>query len=787
MSAARDRDDQTVHVPRPLTSFIGREQELAVASDRLRRDDVRLLTLTGPGGVGKTRLAIRVAERMAPEYPHGIWFVPLAAVRDPALVASTIARTLEVPETGDRPIVERIAASLADRRGLLILDNFEHVLGAGPLLIELLAACPGLTMLVTSRTVLRLSGEHAVAVPPLSLPRLGGLTGTNGDAVQSMVDASEAVRLFLARASAADAAFALTSDNAADIAALCARLDGLPLAIELAAARVPTLPPQALLRRVDQRLRLLTGGVRDHPVRLRSMRDAIAWSYDLLSAEEQALFRRLAIFVGSFTLEAAEAVCKDDSVPRPDVLDGIGSLYDKSLLRQVTGLDGEPRYQMLETVREFGVEQLNACGEESMLRDAHLAWALACVEQVCPAIYVHRTAAELDRLEPEHDNLRAALTWALERRDAEAALRISGALRDFWYLRGYIREGHRWLGAGLAIGDEVPPAHRARALLALGEFANDLGDSDRGTAALRESLELSRALGDRLSTGVALDLLGCHAEDQGDYATAERLMTEARACFEAVGGRYWLISQSTFHLGVIAQGQGHLDLAMARYEEAQRLARAHEDHFNIANTLWYQGLVHCARGELARAAEALDEALAMERALGSLAGAAPFFANFAVLAVAAGQFEAAARLLGTAEGACDRRGMWFGLPERIDYDRARTVAQAQLGEAVFRAAWDVGWSRSIEEAAADIELVLATARSRSTPCTPSSLGAAAGLTAREMEVLRLVAAGHSNREIADALFISVPTVKRHLTNILGELELPSRSALNTYAHSHGLV
>ena len=346
------------HLPQPLTSFIGREREVATVVNLLRREHVRLVTLTGPGGVGKTRLAIRVAEIAVTDFLDGVWFVPLATVRDPALIASTIARALGIQETADRSFEEGIGAFFAGRREMLVLDNYEHVLDAAPLVTELLAACPALTVLVTSRSTLRLSGEHDISVPPLAsldperLPPLDRLRE------------AEAIRLFVERATSANAEFVLTEANATDVATLCARLDGLPLAIELAASRNRALPPQTMLRRLDQRLRLLTGGARDQPMRLRSLREAIAWSYDLLTEPEQVLFRRLAVFVGGCTLAAAEAVASGPDDVALDPFEGIASLVDKSLLRPETGHDGESRYLMLETVREYGLEQLAAHDDE---------------------------------------------------------------------------------------------------------------------------------------------------------------------------------------------------------------------------------------------------------------------------------------------------------------------------------------------------------------------------------------------------------------------------------------
>jgi predicted ATPase/DNA-binding CsgD family transcriptional regulator len=781
----------TLSLPRPLTSFIGREREIELVADRLLRDDVRLVTLTGPGGVGKTRLAIRVGEAVRGVFSDGIWFVALAPVRDPALVTSTIADVLGVHETATRTLAQGLVEVLRDRRALLILDNFEHLLESGPLLTDLLASCPDVTVLVTSRAALHLSGEHDIAVPPLSLLRRLGEEAVGQEGAGLSHDVSEAVALFWERARATRADCALTAANQRTVAEICRRLDGLPLAIELAAARVNVLSPASLLTKLEQRLPLLTGGARDQPARLRSMRDAIAWSYDLLDVEERALYRRLAVFVGGFTLETAEWVegrrTEDRGAQHAScgVLEGLTSLADKSLLRHDVGAGDASRYSMLETVREFGLEQLQAHGEVDTARDAHLAWFVTLVERLCPPIHGPERATWLDQLEPEHDNLRAALAWSLKRGHGEAALRLSGALRDFWYLRGHLIEGRRWLEAAVAIGTDASVQHRARALFGLGWFTIDLGDLERGTAALKASLALYRELGDRLGIGLALDLLGCAAEDHGDYALAERLMTEARSHFVAVDNRHG-ISQSTFHLGVIAQGQGDLDLALARYAESERLARAEGDAFNITNNLFYRSLIHCRRGQLASAAEAVAEALALERAARSDEGVSTCLAILAVQAAAVGLPEASIRLLRTAARMKDRLGLSFDFPERVDYDRARHEARSQIREAAFQAAWDTGWARTLEEAEADVEAVLAAGRSQP-EVTKCEARDETGLTPRDREILRLVAQGRSNREIAETLFISVPTVKRHLTNILGKLELPSRSALNTYAHTRGLV
>jgi len=444
-----------------LTPLLGREREVAAVAGLLARDGVRLVTLTGPGGVGKTRLAIEIAGRRSDASPDGAVFVGLAPVADPALVVPAIAQALGVREAEDRPLAQRVADALRLRRLVLVLDNCEHVLDAAPVVAELLAACPDLTVLATSRVRLRLSAEQEYPVPPLALT-----DAADADAADHLHPA--ALRLFADRARAVQPDFALTPENAPVVADICRRLDGLPLAIELAAARIKVVPPPALLARLERRLPLLTGGGRDMPARHRTMRDTIAWSYDLLLPDEQSLFRRRAVFVGGFDLAAAEAVAARDGSSGDEVFDGVAALVEQSLLRQEEGAGGDPRFGMLETVREFGLDRLVADGDEVAVRDRHAVWCLRVIETAWPPrATTSRSGEALARLDAERDNVRAALAWVIARADADSALRLAGGLAEHWWLRGTFSEGRSWLDRAMALPGggrrSGPPRSTARA------------------------------------------------------------------------------------------------------------------------------------------------------------------------------------------------------------------------------------------------------------------------------------------------------------------------------------
>src|SRR5256714_1386544 len=522
-------------MPTLLTPFIGRQQEVAAICALLSRPEVRMLTLWGTGGIGKTRLAIEAAGIMRTSFADGVCFVGLAPIRDPNLVMPTIARALSIQKTAERSLIEQMQATLREKHLLLVLDNLEQIVTSTPAVEELLLACPYVKVLVTSRAVLRLQAERLFLVPPLTLPDLNKLPE------YEVLVRYAAIALFQQHAQAVTPTFRISPANVQVIAEICVRLDGLPLAIELAAARIRLLSAQALLSRLMSRLQMLTGGARTLPTRQQTLRNTLQWSYDLLEAQEQQLFRRLSIFVGGCELSAVEALCREVGDQTTDVLNIIASLLDNSFVQRVEQADNEPRFMMLETMREFGLEALAASGEMETIRQAHAAYYLGLAEEAEPEWEGPQQAVWSERLEREHDNVRAVMLWSLERgetgHDWELSLRLGGALRRFWQVRGYLNEGRAFLEQVLAASAGVVSAGRIKALIAMGHVAVIQSDYDRVEAACKEGLALCQKLGDTAGSASTLYLLGWIAWMRGDLISARSLIEQTVELFKQIGDK----------------------------------------------------------------------------------------------------------------------------------------------------------------------------------------------------------------------------------------------------------
>jgi predicted ATPase/class 3 adenylate cyclase len=690
----RTLDHHAHNLPEQPTPLLGRQREVAAVRALLLREDVRLVTLTGPGGIGKTRLGLQVAADLTERLSDGVFLVTLASITDPGLVAPTIAQTLGLREAGGRSASESLQAYLATKQLLLVLDNFEQVVAASPVVADLLAACPRLKVLVTSRQALRVRGEHEFPVPPLDLPEGPGNVAT--------LSQSAAAVLFIERALAVKPDFTLTDDAARAVAEICRRLDGLPLAIELAAARVKLLPPDAMLARLSSRLDLLTAGARDLPDRQRTLRDAIGWSYDLLAPDEQALFRRLAVFAGGWTLAAAEVIAAATGTPDLALFDGLGSLVDKSLVRQrEVGARREPRFSMLETIREYGLEQLGASGEDETLRRAHAAYYLDLAEQAEPHLTRSEQGVWLERLEREHDNLRAALGWARDSGDVALGLRLAGALWRFWYTHGYLSEGRSCLEEMLALAegrdDAALGSMRAKALYGAATLASTQDDFARALALWQMSLAQSREVGDNVVAASALNALGLTTLQQGAPEQAIAFFEESLALGRAVG-EPWGIARTLLSLGQIAYVQADYPRARSLFEECLALMRQVGSMSHSAVALLYLGHVAREQNDLSRALALYQEALALSQALGDKLRLAREMEGLATVAGAQDHAERAVRLLAAAAAMRDLLGSAQHPMDRPAVDRVLEHLRATLGESAFAAAWAAGQALSLEDA-----------------------------------------------------------------------------------------
>jgi predicted ATPase/class 3 adenylate cyclase len=750
------------NLPAQPTAFVGREREVAAVIRRLLRrvqqpaahgpgDAPRLLTLTGPGGVGKTRLALQVAAEVAEDaFPDGEVFVGLGGLApgaDVEVVVSAVAQALGVRETVGRSLREAVADDLREKRLLLLMDNCEHVPAAAPWVGELLAACPGLAVLATSRAPLRLAAEHEWPVPPLALPAAPGRgAGPPAPPDLKRLRGADAVALFVQRAQAAAPDFALTAATAPAVAELCRRLDGLPLAIELAAARTKLLLPPHLLERLGNRLTLLTGGARDRPPRQQTLRAALDWSYQLLDPGEQTLFARLAVFVGGCTLEAAEAVCPAAGATTgerpPDVLDGLAALADQSLLRQEDRADGHARFVMLETIHEFARERLAESGELDAVQRRHANHFLALAEQARADLQGPQAAVRLEQLEREHDNLRAALQWAIHYGEADHGLRLAMALTTFWDARGYWREGRRWLESLLAQpGVSSPSRLRATGLRAAGFLAWHQGDAAAAQRLFAVALAINRALGDLQTAASSLVELARVAETQGKFLRADRLLRAALPILRAgndrrrlalpllVLGRVALargdhaaarafeaeslaihresgnrrgVALALTGLGEEARSRGDAERATAYYEEALTIVREMGDMLLLVSNLHNLGQVALRRGDPERAAALFREGLALARHAGT-SGVywAESVAGMAAVAAQHGQPERAARLLGAVRAAQDASGVQMAPVDQAAFDGCVATARSRLNDGAFSAAWAEGNAMSLEQAVAD--------------------------------------------------------------------------------------